>query len=51
MALFSAALNLKNVVIFLLILLNNVGTSLLNNQRGQRDRLNYRKVFWTNMAR
>jgi len=50
MALFSAALNLKNVVIFLPILLNNVGTSLLNNQRGQKDRLSYRKVFWTNMV-
>jgi O-antigen/teichoic acid export membrane protein len=42
MALFSAALNLKNVVIFLPI--------LLNNQRGQKDRLSYRKVFWTNMV-
>jgi O-antigen/teichoic acid export membrane protein len=50
MALFSAAVNLKNVVIFLPVLLNNVGTSLINNQRGENNLLRYRKVFWTNMA-
>jgi O-antigen/teichoic acid export membrane protein len=50
MALFSAALNLKNVVIFLPLLLNNVGTSLLNNQRGESTRPQYRKVFWFNLV-
>jgi len=50
MALFSAALNLKNVVIFLPMLLNNVGTSLINNQRGKRNPQQYRKVFWINLA-
>lgn len=50
MALFSAALNLKNVVIFLPMLLNNVGTSLLNNQRGESNRPQYRKVFWLNLV-
>jgi O-antigen/teichoic acid export membrane protein len=49
LALFSAALNLKNVVIFLPVLLNNVGTSLLNNQRGQNNPLQYRRVFLTNL--
>lgn len=49
LALFSAALNLKNVVMFLPLLLNNVGMSLLNNQRGEQDVRRYRKVFWTNV--
>lgn len=49
LALFSAALNLKNVVMFLPLLLNNVGMSLLNNQRGQNSHLKYRRVFWINM--
>jgi len=33
---------------FLPLLLNNVGMSLLNNQRGENNRMRYRKVFWTN---
>jgi len=49
LALFSAALNLKSVVMFLPLLLNNVGMSLLNNQRGENNEQRYRKVFWTNM--
>ena len=32
------------------MLLNNVGTSLLNNQRGKRNSLQYRKVFWVNLV-
>lgn len=48
LALFSAALNLKNVVLFLPMLMNNVGTSLLNNHRGESNRFQYRKIFWTN---
>lgn len=47
LALFGAALNLKNVVMFLPLLLNNVGFSLLNNQRGEGNEERYRKVFWT----
>ena len=50
MALFSAALNLKNVVMFLPLLLNNVGFSLLNNHRGKESELRYRKVFWTTVC-
>lgn len=49
LALFSAALNLKNVVMFLPLLVNNVGMSLLNNQRGENNQLRYRKIFWTNI--
>lgn len=49
LALFTAALNLKNVVMFLPLLLNNVGVSLLNNQRGENDQLRYQRVFWTNL--
>jgi O-antigen/teichoic acid export membrane protein len=49
LALFSAALNLKNVVMFLPLLLNNVGMSLLNNQKGEDNERRYRKVFWTNL--
>lgn len=49
LALFSAALNLKNVVMFLPLLLNNVGMSLLNHHRGENDERRYQKVFWTNV--
>jgi O-antigen/teichoic acid export membrane protein len=49
LALFSAALNLKNVVMFLPLLVNNVGMSLLNNQRGENNHLRYRKVFRANI--
>lgn len=49
LALFSAALNLKSVVMFLPILVNNVGVSLLNNQRGESHEGRYRTVFWANM--
>jgi O-antigen/teichoic acid export membrane protein len=50
LALFSAAFNLKNVVMFLPLLLNNVGFSLLNNQRGGGNEASYRKVFWTTVG-
>jgi O-antigen/teichoic acid export membrane protein len=50
MALFSAALNLKNVVMFLPLLLNSVGFSLLNNHRGKESGSQYRTVFWTTVC-
>jgi len=50
MALFSAALNLRSVVMFLPILLNNVGFSLLNNHRREGEQLRYRRIFWSNLA-
>lgn len=50
MAIFSAALNLRSVVMFLPILLNNVGFSLLNNHKGERDHARYRRIFWANLG-
>ncbi len=49
-ALFSAAFNLKSFALFFPLVLNNVGASLLNNQRGWGDEGNYRRVFWINNA-
>jgi O-antigen/teichoic acid export membrane protein len=50
MGLFSAAYNLRTMIVFLPGLMNNVGMSLLNNKRGLGDIGNYRKVFWTNIG-
>ena len=50
MALFSAAASTKSLMLFLPMIVNNVGTSLLNNQRGAAAAARYRKVFWTNLA-
>jgi len=46
--LFTAANNLKNLVLFLPALTNNVGQALLNSQKGHRDQARYTKVFWAN---
>jgi O-antigen/teichoic acid export membrane protein len=48
MGLYSAANNLKAIIMFLPALLNNVGTSLLNNQKGLGNDVLYRRIFWTN---
>lgn len=50
MALFSAAATSKTLMLFLPSIINNVGTSLLNNQRGAGAEIRYRKVFWTNLG-
>jgi O-antigen/teichoic acid export membrane protein len=50
MGLFSAAASLKTAIIFLPQLINNVGMSIMNNQKGEGNQNNYRKVFWLNMA-
>lgn len=50
MGLFSAANSLKNLVLFLPALTNNVGQALLNNQKGWGDQRRYAKVFWINTA-
>lgn len=50
LALFNAAFSLKSVIMFLPLLLNNVGMSLLNNQFGTGNARGYRKVFWGNIA-
>lgn len=48
--LFTAANNLRNLLLFLPALTNNVGQALLNNQKGRRDQARYTKVFWANTA-
>lgn len=48
MGLFAAANNLRALILFLPSLLNNVGTSLINNQLGIGDQRCYRAVFWAN---
>jgi O-antigen/teichoic acid export membrane protein len=50
MGIFSAAYSLRTMIVFLPSLMNNVGMSLLNNQRGLGDFRNYKRVFWTNIA-
>jgi O-antigen/teichoic acid export membrane protein len=50
MGLYGSASNLKSLVLFLPLLLNNVSMSLLNSQRGAGDEVRYRKVFWTNLV-
>jgi O-antigen/teichoic acid export membrane protein len=50
LGLYSAANSLKNIVLFLPALMNNVGTALLNHQRAGDDKYHYRGVFWTNFA-
>lgn len=46
---YSAANNLRALVLFLPMLLNSVGMSLLNNQRGIGNEGKYRSVFWFNI--
>jgi O-antigen/teichoic acid export membrane protein len=48
--LFGAANNIRNLVLFLPALTNNVGQALLSNQRGHRNQTRYEKVFWANAA-
>jgi O-antigen/teichoic acid export membrane protein len=50
MALYSAASNFRIIVLFLPNIVNNVGMSLLNYQKGLKDEGRYRQVFWANMA-
>lgn len=46
--LYGAANNLRLLVLLLPSLINTVGVSLLNNQRGLNDVRRYSKVFWVN---
>ncbi len=50
MALFAAASNLRNLVLFLPGLINGVGVSLLNHARRDTRPEGYRRLFWGNMA-
>ena len=49
-ALFTAANSFRIIVLFLPNILNTVGMSVLNNQRGAGDQDRFRKLFWTNLA-
>lgn len=49
MALYTAAYNLKMLVLFLPAVVNNVGMSLLNNQKGLGDTVRYYRLFWANL--
>jgi O-antigen/teichoic acid export membrane protein len=49
MALFSAANSFRILVLFLPAIVNSVGLSLLNSQRGAAHEMRYRRVFWTNL--
>jgi O-antigen/teichoic acid export membrane protein len=48
MGIFSAAYSLRTMIIFLPQLMNNVGMSLLNYQKGAQNLGKYRKVFFIN---
>lgn len=49
MGLYCAANSLKSIILFLPQMINNVGMSLMNNQRGLGDSNNYQKIFWLNL--
>lgn len=49
-ALYSAATSFRVMVMFVPLLLNNVGLSILNNQRGLGDSRRYARVFWVNFV-
>jgi len=48
MALFTAANSFRIIVLFAPNILNNVGMSILNNQRGAGDEAGFRRLFWAN---
>ena len=50
MGIFSAAYSLRTMIIFLPSLMNNVGMSILNFQKGTQNERNYKKVFLANFA-
>ena len=49
-ALLAAAGTFRTFALFVPSILNNVGMSLLNNQRGANDEHQYRRVYWTNVV-
>jgi O-antigen/teichoic acid export membrane protein len=50
LALYSAANNLRIIVLFIPIILNNVGVAVLNNQLGAMAPDQYRRMFWVIFA-
>jgi len=49
MGLYSAAGSLRTVIIYVPQLVNNVGMSMMNSQKGLGDQESYRKLFWFNL--
>jgi O-antigen/teichoic acid export membrane protein len=49
LALFTAANNVRAGVLFIPAILNSVGMSVLNAERGERNERSYRRVFWMNL--
>jgi len=50
MALYSAAMTFRMLVMFVPQVINNVGLSILNNHKGRGDWVQYRKTFWTTLS-
>jgi O-antigen/teichoic acid export membrane protein len=50
MAIYNAAFSLMAVVLFLPNIVNSVGMSLINHQRGISSQSEYRRTFWINLA-
>ena len=50
LGLYSAAGSLRTIILILPQLVNNVGMSVMNSQKGLGNRSDYRKVFWLNLA-
>ena len=49
-ALYGAANSFRTIVLFAPAIVNNVGMSLINHQRGLRDDRRYSKLFWANFG-
>lgn len=50
MAIYSAAATTKVLMLFVPNIINGVGTSLLNNQKGSGTRSSQDRIFWTNFC-
>jgi FkbM family methyltransferase len=50
MAIFSASFSLMAAVLLLPSIANNVGMSLINHHKGTGNSLEYRQIFWVNLA-
>jgi O-antigen/teichoic acid export membrane protein len=50
MGLYAAAVNFRMIVLFLPQVINRVGMSVLNHERGAADQERYRTAFWVNGA-
>ena len=49
MGIYSAATNLRTIVLFLPILFNSVSVSLINSHKGQKDNKSYKSAFFLNL--